>query len=135
MTRRGETASRATLTVNAGPLCVGKEERIRLSTGENAVRVGGNRPVWPRFELSLTGYSKAVRVLDYAGRFVEFTSSSTMTGSAVFDLDPMKRVTRINSNHRAMTLASTPFALNPGMNQLMVSGASGTLSYRPAYYL
>ena len=102
------------------------EGATRTCQAGGTVRVGGTRPTPPRFELTATGGKLAVANAA-TGRSVSLLDAQTAGTAVVIDFGTM--TASAAGSAARVTLASDWADLVPGVNDIYLTGCTGTVTY------
>lgn len=110
------------------PIAYGNDSSADASPAMS-VMVDGTFETRPVFRLKSTaGGSSRVKVANHGtGAFVQLDAAANQGATVVIDMDA--ETVTVNGNLCPVTLSSDFFALSPGLNDIRVTGATGTVEW------
>lgn len=108
------------------PAAYGAQRKAQVGAS-TVLSVGGTYKTWPTFDLVASSATR-VKVLNYAtGEFVMMSASASAGARIVIDMQ--NQTIRVNGNLSAIDISSDFFELQPGKNDIRITGATGTASW------
>lgn len=121
-----------TVTFLCDPVLYSAEKSVPLTSGANAVHVGGTMPTRPIIEVTAESSVGSVTLTNLGtAELVKVVGSFSKGSKLVVDMG-LRRAT-VNGANAAVTLQSDFFELSPGKNSVKLSSGSGALKYREVW--